>query len=56
MIELRKQIHEELRTQHPEWIEPTGESPKCDEYEVRLMKLLDSFKAGGNPGRPHATE
>jgi hypothetical protein len=25
--ELRQQIHNDLRIQHPEWIEPNGESP-----------------------------
>jgi len=38
--ELRQQIHEDLRLQHPEWIEPNGESPICDSYEARLMELL----------------
>jgi hypothetical protein len=45
IMELRKQIHDELRTQHPEWVELSGESPKCDDYEARLMRLLDSFAA-----------
>ena len=38
--ELRKQIHDDLRIQHPEWVQPNGESPMCDSYEVRLMELL----------------
>jgi hypothetical protein len=38
--ELRRQIHDDLRIQHPEWIQPNGESPMCDAYEARLMKLL----------------
>ena len=38
--ELREQIHNDLRLQHPEWIEPSGESPMCDFYEARLMELL----------------
>ena len=25
--ELRQQVHNDLRIQHPEWIEPNGESP-----------------------------
>ena len=29
-----------LRMQHPEWIQPNGESPMCDSYEARLMELL----------------
>ena len=38
--ELRQQIHDDLRIQHPEWIQPNGESPMCDAYEARLMELL----------------
>ena len=41
--ELRKQIHDDLRIQHPEWVDPNGESTKCDSYEARLMKQLDTF-------------
>jgi hypothetical protein len=41
--ELRQQIHDDLRIQHPEWIEPNGECPTCDSYESRLMELLDTF-------------
>ena len=39
--ELRQQIHDDLRIQHPEWIQPNGESPMCDVYEARLVELLD---------------
>ena len=35
--ELRKQIHDDLRIQHPEWVEPNGES------SMRLMELLDAL-------------
>jgi hypothetical protein len=38
--ELRQQIHDDLRLQHPEWVQPNGESPMCDSYESRLMELL----------------
>jgi hypothetical protein len=38
--ELRQQIRNDLRLQHPEWIEPSGESPMCDFYEARLLELL----------------
>ena len=38
--ELRQQIHHGLRIQHPEWVQPNGESPVCDSYEARLMELL----------------
>jgi len=41
--ELRQQIRNDLRLQHPEWIEPSGESPMCDFYEARLMELLGAY-------------
>ena len=45
-MELRQQIHDDLRIQHPEWIEPDGASPMCDFYEARLMELLDADAKG----------
>ena len=53
--ELRQQIHDDLRIQHPEWVQPNGESPMCDFYEARLMKLLEpsavpsSLRGGKRP-------
>jgi hypothetical protein len=44
--ELRQQIHDDLRIQHPEWVEPNGGSPMCDLYEARLMELLDADAKG----------
>lgn len=41
--ELQRQIHEDLRMQHPEWVQPDGRSPMCDSYESRLVKLLNSL-------------
>ena len=41
--DLRKQIHNDLRIQHPEWVQPNGESPMCDSYETRLTKTLQSL-------------
>jgi hypothetical protein len=41
IAELQQQIHDDLRIQHPEWIEPNGECPMCDFYESRLMGGLD---------------
>jgi hypothetical protein len=38
--ELRQQIHDDLRVQHPDWIQPDGKSPMCDSYEARLKELL----------------
>ena len=39
--ELRQQIHDDLRIQHPEWVQPDGTSPMCDSYEARLLEVLD---------------
>jgi hypothetical protein len=41
--ELRQQIHDDLRLQHPDWVQPNGESPICDSYEARLMELIDAL-------------
>jgi len=38
--ELQQQIHEDLRIQHPDWVEPNGSCPTCDSYESRLAELL----------------
>ena len=38
--ELQLEIHYALRAQHPEWVQPNGESPTCDSYESRLAELL----------------
>ena len=46
--ELQQQIHDDLRIQHPDWVEPNGESPMCDSYEARLMELLDTFTRMGS--------
>jgi hypothetical protein len=40
ITDLRQQIHDDLRRQHPEWILPNGECPMCDVYEARFMDLL----------------
>jgi len=45
---LRKQIHDDLRIQHPEWVEPSGECPMCDSYEARLIELLETFMRTGS--------
>ena len=37
----RQQIHGDLRIQHPEWVEPNGES------SMRLMQELDTFTRRG---------
>jgi hypothetical protein len=46
--ELQQQIHDHLRIQHPEWVEPNGESPACDSYEARLTKMLDTLTRRGS--------
>ena len=43
-----RQIHDDLWIQHPEWVEPNGESPNCDSYEARLTELLDIFTQTGS--------
>ena len=46
--ELRQQIHDDLRIQHPEWVGANGDSPMCDFYEARLMELLHPDVKGIN--------
>ncbi len=46
--ELRQQIHDDLRIQHPEWVQPNGESPMCDAYDARLIELLDTLTPRGS--------
>ena len=41
--DLRKQIHDDLRIQHPEWVQPNGESPMCDSYQARLLEVLQAI-------------
>jgi len=53
--ELRQQIHNDLRVQHPEWVQPNGESPICDSYESRLVELLadlEQVRADSTPTLP----
>ena len=57
--DLLQQIRNDLRLQHPEWIQPNGESPMCDAYEARLMELLDALTPRGSNesiAAPHAVE
>jgi hypothetical protein len=42
-IKLQQQIHDDLRAQHPDCVQPNGESPMSDSYEARLIELLDTF-------------
>jgi hypothetical protein len=43
--ELRRQIHHDLRVQHPEWVKPNGDSPMCDLYERRLAEQIAFFQS-----------
>jgi hypothetical protein len=47
--ELRALIRASLRVQHPEWVQPNGESPICDEYDARLADLLSGIERGKRP-------
>ena len=38
--QLQRQIHDALRVEHPEWVEPSGDCPTCESYESRLAELL----------------
>jgi hypothetical protein len=40
--ELREQIHDDLRIQHPEWVQPNGES------SMRLLEELDALTRSGS--------
>jgi hypothetical protein len=42
---LRRQIHDALLVQHPEWIQRNGDCPKCDDYDRRLAELLSLSRA-----------
>jgi hypothetical protein len=44
--DLLQQIRNDLRLQHPEWIQPNGQCPMCDCYEARLIELLDTSLRG----------
>ncbi len=50
-VHLQRQIHDALRKEHPEWVEPNGESPMCDFYEARLTEQLEAFTRGGSNAR-----
>ena len=54
--ELQQQIHDDLRIQHPDWVNSDGSSPMCDSYESRLTKLLGAStqtKANGPIAATH---
>ena len=39
-VQLQRQMHDALLKEHPEWVQPNGESPMCEAYESRLAELL----------------
>jgi len=43
--ELQQRIHDDLRVQHPEWIEPNGDCPTCESYERRLAESIAIFQS-----------
>jgi len=45
---LQLQIHNDLRAQHPEWIQLNGDCPTCDFYEARLAQLLEGYARTGS--------
>ena len=49
-IELQQQIHDDLRIQHPEWIESNGGSPMCDSYDACLTEMLGTLMRRGSTG------
>src|SRR5436853_131671 len=53
--ELQQQIHDDLRIQHPEWVESNGECPRCDSYETLLTEMLDTLTRTGSNGSIAAT-
>jgi hypothetical protein len=53
--DLRQQIHDDLRRQHPEWVLPNGESPMCDAYEARLMDQLALMSGSSYDAEPNSS-
>ena len=47
--QLRREIHDALRVQHPEWILPNGDSPTCDSYDQRFAELLRQLSSPASP-------
>jgi hypothetical protein len=50
--ELQEQMHYSLREQHPEWVEPEGDSSICRFYEKRFAELLALFTKSGTHSVP----
>ena len=45
--ELQQHMRDALREQHPEWVDPDGDSPICQSYERRFAELLALFAKSG---------
>jgi len=43
--ELQHQIHEDLRIQHPEWVEPNGECPDANLTSAAWPNYSESVNA-----------
>jgi hypothetical protein len=48
--ELQRQIHEDLRIQHPDWVQSNGKSPMCDSYDACLTEMLGTLSLRGSNG------
>jgi len=46
LFQLQQEIHDALRVQHPDWVEPNGDCPTCESYESRLAELLGVSSPG----------
>ncbi len=40
IADLQRYMGEALRQQHPEWVQPDGESPILKDYQARFARLL----------------
>jgi hypothetical protein len=40
LADLRRKIHDALREQNRQWIDPNGESSICESYDARFADLL----------------
>ena len=46
--ELQQQIHDDLRIQHPDWVQSNGKSPMCDSYDACLTEMLGTLTRRGS--------
>ena len=50
LFKLQQEIHDALRVQHPDWIEPNGGCLTCESYESRLAELLGLSSSSESAG------